>query len=92
MNIPKNIYEQKKETLVFKNNIEIGNIIKSKFNIISNEFMCQKLVSKKYYNCLIKNQKISYYISVLLFFLISSIDKNLYGLFSLSKSCDYIHN
>ena len=68
MNIPKKIYEQKKETLVFKNNIEIGRKIKSKLNIKSNEVMCQKLLCKKYNYCLQKNQKINYYISILLFF------------------------
>ena len=73
MNIPKNNYEQKKETLVFKNNIEIGRKIKSKLNIKSNEVMCQKLLCKKYNYCLQKNQKISYYISVILLFLIFPI-------------------
>ena len=73
MNIPKNNYEQKKETLVFKNNIDIGRKIKSKLNIISNGVMCEKLLFKKYNNCLQKNPKISIYISVLLFFLIFPI-------------------
>ena len=73
MNIPKKIYEQKKETLVFKNNIEIGRKIKSKLNIILYEVIRQKLLCKKYNNCLQKNQKISYYISILLFFLIFPI-------------------